>query len=90
MVILWATDPCRTERAELSDAAVSLALRAAKVVRCDIAGVDLLPGPSGELYVIEVNAVPGWKALAATCGLDVAKEVVRFVASELGEGDGTS
>lgn len=80
----------RTERAELSDAAVSLALRAAKVVRCDIAGVDLLPGPSGELYVIEVNAVPGWKALAATCGLDVAKEVVRFVASELGEGDGTS
>jgi ribosomal protein S6--L-glutamate ligase len=70
----------RTERAELSDAAVSLALRAAEVVGCDIAGVDLLPGPSGELYVIEVNAVPGWKALAATCGLDVAKEVVRYVA----------
>jgi RimK family alpha-L-glutamate ligase len=70
----------RTERAELSDAAVSLALRAAEVVGCDIAGVDLLPGPNGELYVIEVNAVPGWKALAATCGLDVAKEVVRFVA----------
>ncbi|VTU02629.1 alpha-l-glutamate ligase : Conserved protein (Fragment) OS=Gemmata sp. Wa1-1 PE=4 SV=1: RimK [Gemmataceae bacterium] len=70
----------RTERAELSDAAVSLALHAAEVVGCDIAGVDLLPGPNGELYVIEVNAVPGWKALAATCGLDVAKEVVRFVA----------
>lgn len=70
----------RTERAELSDAAVSLALRAAEVVGCEIAGVDLLPGPTGELYVIEVNAVPGWKALTATCGLDVAKEVVRFVA----------
>ncbi|WP_439620232.1 ATP-grasp domain-containing protein [Gemmata sp.] len=69
----------RTERAELSDATVSLALGAAEVVGCEIAGVDLLPGPSGELYVIEVNAVPGWKALAATCGLDVAKEVVRFV-----------
>jgi len=70
----------RTERAELSDNAVSLALRAAEVVGCDIAGVDLLPGPNGELYVIEVNAVPGWKALAPTCGIDVAKEIVRFVA----------
>lgn len=70
----------RTERAELSDTAVSLALRAADVVGCDIAGVDLLPGPNGELFVIEVNAVPGWKALAPTCGIDVAKEIVRFVA----------
>jgi ribosomal protein S6--L-glutamate ligase len=26
-----------------------------------------------------VNAVPGWKAFAPTCGIDVAKEIVRFV-----------
>ncbi len=79
----WRTNVAQggtTERAELSDNAVSLALRAAAVVGCEIAGVDLLPGPNGELYVIEVNAVPGWKALAPTCGLDVAKEIVRFVA----------
>ena len=69
----------RTERVELSDHAMSLAIRAAEVVGCPIAGVDLLPGPRGELYAIEVNAVPGWKALAATCGVDVAAEVVRFV-----------
>jgi ribosomal protein S6--L-glutamate ligase len=42
----------------------------------------LLPGPDGELFVIEVNAVPGWKALAPTCGVDVAKEVVRFLTRE--------
>jgi RimK family alpha-L-glutamate ligase len=70
----------RTERVELTDDAVSLATRAAEVVGCPIAGVDLLPGPRGELYVIEVNAVPGWKALAATCGIDIAAELVRFVA----------
>jgi ribosomal protein S6--L-glutamate ligase len=69
--------------AELSDAVVSLALRAADAVGCPVAGVDLLPGPDGELYVIEVNAVPGWKALAPTCGVDVATEVVRFVAGGL-------
>jgi ribosomal protein S6--L-glutamate ligase len=72
----------RTERVELSDTAVSLAIRAAEAVGCPIAGVDLLPGPHGELYVIEVNAVPGWKALAPTCGVDVAKEIVRFAAEE--------
>src|SRR4029079_2481332 len=69
----------RTERVELTDDAVSLALRAAEAVGCPVAGVDLLPGPRGELYVIEVNAVPGWKALAPTCGVDVAAEIMRFV-----------
>jgi ribosomal protein S6--L-glutamate ligase len=69
----------RTERASLTDDVVSLASHAAEAVGCLFAGVDLLPGPAGEWYVIEVNAVPGWKALAATCGIDIAEEVVRFV-----------
>jgi RimK family alpha-L-glutamate ligase len=79
----WRTNVAQggtAERVELSDNQVSLALRAAEAVGCPIAGVDLLPGPSGELFVIEVNAVPGWKALAPTCGIDVAKAIVRFVA----------
>ena len=43
------------------------------------AGVDLLPGPDGEWYVLEVNAVPGWRALAPVCGIDVAAEMVKFI-----------
>jgi hypothetical protein len=41
----------------------------------------LLPGARGETYVIEVNAVPGWRALAAVSGIDVAKGVVRYLTS---------
>jgi ribosomal protein S6--L-glutamate ligase len=67
------------ERVELSDSEASLAVRAAEAVGCPIAGVDLLPGPDGKLYVIEVNAVPGWRALAPVTGIDIAAEVVRFV-----------
>ncbi len=81
----WRTNVAQggtAERVTLSDSEVSLALRAAEVVGCPLAGVDLLPGPGGELFVIEVNAVPGWKALASACGVDVAKEVVRFLARE--------
>jgi ribosomal protein S6--L-glutamate ligase len=30
--------------------------------------------------VLEVNAVPGWRALAPTTGIDVAREIVRHLA----------
>ena len=45
-----------------------LVLRAASAVGADAAGVDLLPGPNGEWNVLEVNAVPGWRALAPVTG----------------------
>lgn len=59
-----------------------LALRAAAAVGAPVAGVDLLPGPAGEWYVIEVNAVPGWRALAPVTGVDVAAETIRFLAAK--------
>ena len=67
---------------ELTTAQDELARNAASAVGAIIAGVDLLPGPNGEWYVIEVNAVPGWRALGVACGLDVAKLVVGYLAQE--------
>jgi ribosomal protein S6--L-glutamate ligase len=54
----------------------SLAIAAAAAVDGDIVGVDLLPAIDGQLYAIEVNAVPGWKALAKVTAVDVAKLVL--------------
>jgi ribosomal protein S6--L-glutamate ligase len=54
-----------------------MALAAARLLNVDAAGVDLLQGPRGEWYVLEVNAVPGWRALAPVTGVDVAKEMLR-------------
>jgi glutathione synthase/RimK-type ligase-like ATP-grasp enzyme len=45
--------------------------------------VDLLPGRDGQLYTIEVNAVPGWKALARAHSIDIAQEVIDFVAKQV-------
>ena len=59
-----------------------LALRAAAALGAPVAGVDLLPGPGGEWYVLEVNAVPGWRALAPTSGVDVADALIRHVEAE--------
>jgi ribosomal protein S6--L-glutamate ligase len=60
---------------------VPLAQRAADAIGAPLAGVDLLPGRDGKLYTIEVNAVPGWRALAATLKTDVAQQVLEFLES---------
>ena len=57
-----------------------LARRAAAAVGATVAGVDLLPARDGRLYAIEVNAVPGWKALGEVTGVDVAERVLELVA----------
>jgi ribosomal protein S6--L-glutamate ligase len=59
----------------------ALALSAALAVGTPVAGVDLLPGPDGELYVLEVNAVPGWRALGAVTGVDVARLILQTLAA---------
>jgi ribosomal protein S6--L-glutamate ligase len=81
----WRTNVAQggtAERAELALPERKLAVQAAEAVGAAVAGVDLLPGPGGEWYVIEVNAVPGWRALATATGQDIAKAIVRFLAEE--------
>lgn len=50
---------------------LQLAAAAAKVVGAVFSGVDLMYDESGKPLVIEVNAVPGWRGLQQTCGVDV-------------------
>jgi RimK family alpha-L-glutamate ligase len=57
-----------------------MARRAAACVGASIAGIDLLPARDGRLYALEVNAVPGWRALSDVTGVDVAERVLSHVA----------
>ncbi|RIK79590.1 MAG: 30S ribosomal protein S6--L-glutamate ligase [Planctomycetota bacterium] len=57
----------------------SLARQAAAAVGATVAGVDLLPARDGRLYALEVNAVPGWRALAEVTDIDVAKRVLHLI-----------
>ena len=66
---------------EVTAELAQLARRAAEAVGATVAGVDLLPARDGRLYAIEVNAVPGWKALGEVTGVDVAARVLRLVAN---------
>jgi triphosphoribosyl-dephospho-CoA synthase len=78
----WRTNVAQGAAAEpvrLTAEQEELALRASDAVGTLAAGVDLLPGPAGEMYVIEVNAVPGWRALAPATGVDVARALIESV-----------
>lgn len=67
----------RPESCRLEPSAERLALDAARAVGARMAGVDLLPDLDiGELVVLEVNAVPGWRALARVTGIDVASAIL--------------
>lgn len=67
----------RAVPARLTDEVEALALRAARAVGARMAGVDLLPTLDEDRpTVLEVNAVPGWKALGAATGIDVAREIL--------------
>ena len=63
--------------------AVQLARDSAQVCGCVFAGVDLMAGTSDEFLVIEVNAVPGWRALQRVCDVDVANRLMNWLQSEI-------
>ncbi len=82
----WRTNVSRGahgEYLEVTETLGELATRAAAAVGAPLAGVDLLPGPDGQLYVLEVNAVPGWRGLAKAHQRDIAADVLDWIAKSI-------
>ena len=78
----WRTNVSRGAIAEplaVTDELAELARRAAGAVGACVGGVDFLPGQDGQLYAIEVNAVPGWRALTRVAEVDVAAQVLALL-----------
>jgi ribosomal protein S6--L-glutamate ligase len=56
----------------------STALRAAKVMGLNVAGVDILRANHGPV-IMEVNSSPGLEGIEATTGLDIAATIIQFI-----------
>jgi RimK family alpha-L-glutamate ligase len=83
----WRTNLARGGTARsvaLSQEWSALAVRAAAAVGADYAGVDLLADSDGQVYVLEVNGIPGWKGLQEASGIDVAGRLLEFLALQAG------
>ena len=61
-----------------SKAEIDTALRAARTMGLNIAGVDLLRSRRGPL-VLEVNSSPGLEGIEATTGIDIAGKIIEYI-----------
>jgi RimK family alpha-L-glutamate ligase len=57
----------------------ALAIKAARVVNLDYAGVDLMLAEDGSTYVIEINSIPGWRGLQQTTRQSIAAQIIDHV-----------
>ncbi len=54
-----------------------LAIKAAKITKTEIAGVDIIESKRG-LLILEVNSIPGFTALQKVTDINLAEEIVKF------------
>lgn len=66
----------------LSEEFERLAVKAAEVIGCRIAGVDILESEQGPV-IIELNSQPGWRGLQSVAHVNIAEEIAKFVVSSL-------
>ncbi|MEM3731110.1 MAG: RimK family alpha-L-glutamate ligase [Candidatus Bathyarchaeia archaeon] len=72
----------RPEPIKLDRALEDIAVKSAKLIKCKIAGVDILESSRGPL-VVEVNSQPGWRGLQSVTRINIADEIIDFMLSEL-------
>ena len=80
----WKTNIARGAKPKplkITDEITEIAVKAAKIVGCDVAGIDIVE-VEGEKYVIEVNSQPGWKGIQRVTKIDIAKKIVEYVVKE--------
>lgn len=71
-------------KAELPQYVLDKAIKAAKVCEIDIAGVDVVfKNREKEPYFWEVNRAPNYDRFMEVTGIDVAREIVEYLASKL-------
>ena len=77
----WKTNVARGARVqahELSAELKSVSVKAAKILGCEYAGVDLIECRE-KFYVVEVNSIPGWKGLQSVTEINIAERIIDYL-----------
>ena len=75
----------QSEIVELSPEEEHVAVKSARIMGLNVAGVDLLRSARGPL-VMEVNASPGLEGIEMTTGVDVAGAIISFMEKQVRKG----
>lgn len=72
-----------TESMTLDERYAETAVKAAQIVGLRVAGVDMLEGKDGP-QIMEVNSSPGLEGIEAATKVDVAGEIIEYLADQVG------
>ncbi|MEZ5978543.1 MAG: RimK family alpha-L-glutamate ligase [Planctomycetota bacterium] len=72
----------KAEVIQLEERYETTAVRAAQIMGLRVAGVDMLEGSDGP-QIMEVNSSPGLEGIEGATGLDIAGEIVDYVADQV-------
>ena len=75
-----------TESVTLDAAFERTAVQAAQILNLQVAGVDMLEGKDGPV-IMEVNSSPGLEGVEGATGVDIAGEIVDYLASQASFGN---
>lgn len=70
------------ESVELDEKFKETAVRAAQIMGLRVAGVDMLESDSGP-SIMEVNSSPGLEGIEGATGLDIAGEIIAYIADQV-------
>lgn len=80
----WNKTETKETLKEIPQDIADLAIKSAKSVNLEIAGIDILINTkTQESYVIEANAAPAWKLINKHCGISVENEIVKYLQTKI-------
>lgn len=71
---------------EITDEERNMAIRSARIIGLNVAGVDIVRSNRGPL-IMEVNASPGLEGIEKATGVDVAEEIIKFIESGIDDSE---
>lgn len=72
------------EAVDITDEEREMAIRAARIIGLNVAGIDIVRSTRGPL-IMEVNASPGLEGIEKTTRIDVAGEIIKFIESGISD-----
>lgn len=73
----------KAESIELNSELKELAIKSARLINLDYAGVDIMPAENGTNYVVEINSIPGWRGLQKTTEVRIAERIAGHVLARI-------
>lgn len=68
---------------EISDEERQIAIKAAKLINLEVAGVDLVRSDDGP-KILEINSSPGLEGIESVSGMDIAEKIIMYIENKFG------